>query len=115
MVITLVYGFREDLPETEETKVNFICADCQHAFDITNKQYNEQVCEEWPPAPCPKCGKKAAWLSTLCDNCGLPFVRQNADGGAIACPKCYPDIEPPEEVYIEEDDDEPRQVPIMRI
>lgn len=118
VVITLVYGFGEDHPVTEETKVSLICSECEHVFKMTNKLFNEHSRNEprpWPPAPCPKCGKKTAFLAGICGKCGLTFLRDTL-GEVFACPRCYPDVEPPEEEYYEEEvDGERRRIPIRAI
>lgn len=89
----------------EDTSITWMCSDkdCSHVFSMTAnetlqlQQKEEKPGEPWPPSSCPKCKARTAWPAQKCEKCGTMFFGPEVKGWTGACPKCHPDVKPPEE------------------
>ena len=77
--------------------------DCGYAFEISQKEFREQMMEKGPAgqmmmgpmaAPpaftCPKCGEQSAYMATKCPKCGKVFINDYSitDDYPDRCPEC---------------------------
>ncbi|MBN2562775.1 MAG: hypothetical protein JXQ75_17770 [Phycisphaerae bacterium] len=114
-VIAWHYGSGDrDIPDDEGTKTLWMCSECKHVFEMTAREVSEardRGPKPWPPAICPACGEQKSYLAQKCPQCGTVYFGSEVEGGTGACPKCHPEVEPPELYYPEE---ETEDAPIRR-
>ncbi len=105
VVITLKYSFGDEaVPQSNKNMSDWLCSKCEHHFQMTpaeETQASRDAGQGWPPAKCTGCGEKQAYRAQICGECGFPYFGMGVPGGTGACPRCHPEIKPPDEPEID--------------
>lgn len=83
----------ESVPDTPESRTQWMCAACGHPFQLTAREADEasrKGPQPWPPAFCPKCQEKKAFVARRCRDCGTFFFGPEVEGHNGDCPACRP-------------------------
>jgi len=86
------------VPDTPESRTQWMCSACLHPFQMTAREAEEAARRgppPWPPAFCPQCRAKKAYVAMRCPNCGTFFFGPEVEGYTGECPKCRPPPPPP--------------------
>ena len=99
VAVALAWRNREEQqPDTPESAMPYVCAECKHNYELTPAGYEKLSKEGGVKAPdnqrgivlfrCPSCGKFAGVPAVACPNDGTIAPRRLANGQPGRCPKC---------------------------
>lgn len=83
---------QESLPDTDESRTEWMCASCTHVFSLTAAQYQQERDRAGSDAPliCAACAKKEAYRVATCPACETKYFSSDVPGHRGICPKCNP-------------------------
>jgi len=83
----------EPLPDTDDTRTDWMCRVCKHNFSVTAKGFEEARVAAGGDSPliCQACSKREAYRVGTCPACGTKFFSTDVPDERGVCPKCHPE------------------------
>jgi hypothetical protein len=108
VLITVMYGLRDEpIPDTGENNSEWLCAACDHQFQLTPKEESEAGKKgpfPFPPTLCKKCNEHHAWRAVMCGECGY-FFSMGSPEASGKCPRCYPEAKLQEDEWVDDEEE----------
>lgn len=84
----------EGLPDTEESRTQWLCRADGHAFSLTALRAEQARVDARRAMPvyCPKCSAADGWRAARCTRHNRLYLTADAPQSTGRCPECYPDL-----------------------
>jgi len=91
-VFIMVGSGEEAIPDTDDTRTQWICLACQKSFTLTAAEFDtaSQSSGKSFLVKCPECSDLKGVRAAQCAGCQNQFALTNADGEDTPCTKCQP-------------------------
>lgn len=82
----------EAVPDTDDSRTNWICLACQKPFTLTASEYESESVRANSTGLlyCPGCSEQKGVRAATCATCQTMFATMDAEGTSLGCPKCNP-------------------------
>lgn len=84
----------EGVPDTEDTRTQWICLACQKPFTLTAAEFEKASSSSGKGylVKCPECSELKGVRAAQCASCQNMFAMTDAEGQDTPCAKCHPAI-----------------------
>ncbi len=90
-IFIMVGSGEESIPDTDDTRTDWICLDCNHPFTLTAGEYESvSKSDNGSFVKCSGCGNIKGVRAATCPSCQSKYATMDANGKDATCTKCNP-------------------------